>query len=109
MMKAVVVGEKEVEIRDVPKPAPAANEVVIRARASSLNRADLIVASGQRHGSVGGVGARIGLECAGEVERVGSEVKDVKAGDPVMASAAGGLAQFVVTDAGRVHKFRPTT
>jgi NADPH:quinone reductase len=103
-MKAVVVGEKGVEIRDVPKPAPAANEVVIRARASSLNRADLIVASGQRHGSVGGVGARIGLECAGEVETVGSEVKDVKAGDPVMASAAGGLAQYVVTDAGRVHK-----
>jgi NADPH:quinone reductase-like Zn-dependent oxidoreductase len=103
-MKAVVVGTKGVEIRDVPKPAPAANEVVIRARASSLNRADLIVASGQRHGSVGGVGARIGLECAGEVDTVGSEVKDVKAGDPVMASAAGGLAQYVVTDAGRVHK-----
>ena len=62
VIKDVVVGEKGVEIRDVPKPAPAANENVIRARASSLNRADLIVASGQRHGSVGGVGARIGLE-----------------------------------------------
>ena len=40
--------------------------------ASGLNRADLIVASRQRHGEVGGVSARIGLECA-EIKAVGSE------------------------------------
>ena len=103
-MKAAVLGDSGVEVRDLPKPEPKPNEVLIRVRASSLNRADLLVASGHQHGSVGGVGARIGLECSGEVEAVGSEVKDIKAGDRVMASAPGGFAEYVVTDAGRVHR-----
>jgi NADPH2:quinone reductase len=103
-MKAAVLGEKGVEIRDLPKPEPKPNEVLIRVRASSLNRADALVASGIQHGSVGGVGARIGLECSGEVEAVGSEVTGLKAGDRVMGSAPGGFAEYVVTDAGRVHR-----
>jgi NADPH:quinone reductase len=103
-MKAAVVGEKGVEVRDLPKPEPKPNEVLIRVRASSLNRADLIVASGHQHGSVGGVGARHGLECSGEVEAVGAEVQCIKPGDRVMGSAPGGFAEFVSTDAGRVHR-----
>ena len=103
-MKAAVVGEKGVEIRDLPKPEPKPNEVLIRVRASSLNRADLLVASGHQHGSLGGVGARLGLECSGEVEAVGSEVRGLKPGDRVMGSAAGGFAELSLTDAGRVHR-----
>jgi NADPH2:quinone reductase len=103
-MKAAVLGEKGVEIRDVPKPQPKSNEVLIRVRASSLNRADLLVASGHQHGPLGGVGARLGLECAGEVEAVGSEVSGIKAGDRVMSSAPGGFAEYAVTDWGRVHR-----
>jgi NADPH2:quinone reductase len=103
-MKAAVLGEQGVEVRDVPKPQPAPNEILIRVRASSLNRADLLVASGIQHGPVGGIGARIGLECSGEVEAVGSEVKDFKPGDRVMGSAPGGFAEYAVTDAGRVHR-----
>ena len=103
-MKGAVLGDNGVEIRDLPKPAPKPNEVLIRVRASSLNRADLLVALGHQHGSVGGVGARIGLECSGEVEAVGSAVQGIKAGDRVMASAPGGFADYVVTDAGRVHR-----
>jgi NADPH:quinone reductase len=96
-VKAAIAGDKGAEVRDVPKPEPAANEVVIRARASSLNRADLLAASR-------GGGARLGLECAGEVAAVGSAVTDIRPGDRVLASAAGGLAEYVVTDAGRVHR-----
>jgi NADPH:quinone reductase len=103
-VKAAVLGEKGVEISDVPKPEPKPNEVLIKVRASSLNRADLLVASGIQHGSVGGVGARIGLECSGEVEAVGGEVKDFKPGDRVMGSAAGGFAEYAATDAGRVSR-----
>ncbi len=103
-MKAAVVGEHGVEIRDIPRPVPKPNEVLIRVRASSLNRADLLVSLGHRHGAVGGVGARLGLECAGEVEEVGREVKGVKAGERVMASAPGGYAEFTATDWGRVHR-----
>jgi NADPH2:quinone reductase len=73
-------------------------------RASSLNRADLMIASGQQHGRVGGVGARLGLECAGEVAAVGGEVTDLRPGDRVMGSAPGGYAEYAVTDRGRVHR-----
>jgi NADPH:quinone reductase len=103
-MKAAVLGENGVEVRELPKPSPKPNEVLIKVRASSLNRADLLVASGVQHGSVGGVGARIGLECSGEVEAVGSDVQGIKSGDRVMGSAPGGFAEYAVTDAGRVHR-----
>jgi NADPH2:quinone reductase len=83
---------------------PAPNEVLIRVRATSLNRADLLIASGQKHGRIGGPGSRLGLECAGEVEAVGSEVTGIKPGDRVMGSAPGGHAEYVVTDWGRVNR-----
>jgi NADPH2:quinone reductase len=103
-VKAAILGETGVELRELPKPVPAPNEVLIRVRASSLNRADLIIAAGHQHGRVGGVGARLGLECAGEVEAVGSEVEGIKPGDRVMGSAPGGYAEYAVTDWGRVHR-----
>ena len=99
-MKAAVVGENGVEIRDVAKPVPKPHEILVKVRAASLNRADLAVASGHRHGTVGGSGTIVGLECAGEVEAVGGDVKDFKPGDRVMSSAAGGFAEYAVTDAG---------
>ncbi len=101
-MKAAVIGADGVEIRDAPKPKPAANQVLVRVRAAGLNRADLIMASGHRHGSSGGPGAVLGLEFAGEVEAVGTDVKGVKAGDRVMCSGSGGYAEYAVTDWGRV-------
>ena len=54
--------------------------------------------------AVGGKGARIGLECAGEVEAVGSEVEGIKPGDRVMGSAPGAHAEYVVTDYVRLHR-----
>src|ERR1700747_1700180 len=108
-MKAAVLGAAGIEIRDLEKPTPKPNEVLIRVRASTLNRADLIVASGHRHGAVGGVGARIGLECAGDVEAVGSEGTGLKLGDRVMATAPGGIAEYAVTDFLRVHPIPANT
>ena len=75
-MKAAVVTESGVQVRDVPEPQPRANEVLVRVRAAGLNRADLAVASGHSHGSIGGVGTIVGMEFAGEVAAVGSEVPD---------------------------------
>jgi NADPH2:quinone reductase len=103
-MKAAVVGEKGAEIRDLPVPTPAPHEVLIRVRASSLNRADVGVAAGHQHGRVGGIGARIGLECSGEVAAVGSAVTAFKIGDRVMAAAPGGYAEYAVANVGRAHR-----
>ncbi|HYM02313.1 MAG TPA: zinc-binding dehydrogenase [Stellaceae bacterium] len=100
-MKAAVVGEKGLEIREVPAPEPKPNEILVRVRAAGLNRAELAMASGHRHGAIGGAGTVIGLEWAGEVAAVGAEVKDVKPGDRVMCSGSGGYAEYAVTDWGR--------
>ncbi len=101
-MKAAVIAQSGVEIRDVPKPTPGPNQVLVRVRAAGLNRADVIMASGRMHGSAGGPGAVLGLEFAGDVEAVGREVKGVKAGDRVMCSGNGGYAEYAVSDWGRV-------
>ena len=103
-MKAAVVGENGVEVREAPKPSPKPNEILIKVKAASLNRADLAVASGHAHGRVGGPGTIVGLECAGEVEAVGADVKGVKPGARVMSSAAGGFAEYAVADSGRAHR-----
>jgi len=103
-MKAAVIGDNGIEIRDVPQPKPKPSEVLIKVRAAGLNRADLLMASGQRHGFAGGAGAVAGLEFSGEVAEVGSEVKHVKPGDRVMCSGSGGYAEYAVADLGRCVK-----
>jgi NADPH:quinone reductase len=101
-MKAAVVGDKGLEIREIPAPRPKPNEVLVRVRAAGLNRAELAMAAGHKHGPLGGAGAVIGLEWAGEVAEVGAEVTGIKPGDRVMCSGNGGYAEYAVTDWGRV-------
>ena len=100
-MKAAVIGRASVEIREVPKPSPGPEQVLVRVRASGLNRADLIMASGHMHGTAGGPGTILGLEFAGEVAEVGSGVKGIKPGDRVMCSGGGGYAEYALADMGR--------
>src|SRR5262249_48019482 len=91
-------------VGEVQMPEPGAGEIRVRVRAAALNRADLLVLAGHQHGSVGGAGAILGLECAGEVESVGQGVSDLQAGDRVMCSARHAIAEYAVTDAGRATK-----
>ncbi|MBM3490736.1 MAG: zinc-binding dehydrogenase [Alphaproteobacteria bacterium] len=100
-MRAAVIAERGLEIREVPKPAPKPNELLVKVRASGLNRADLMMTAGLRHGALGGAGQVAGLEWAGEVAEAGADVKGVKPGDRVMCSGAGGYAEYAVCDWGR--------
>src|SRR5690349_11308291 len=104
-MKAAVVREGGgVEIRDVPQPTPKPNEVLVKVRVAGMNRADVGVSAGHKHGAVGGPGTIVGLEFVGEVAAVGNEVKTVKAGDRVMCSGGAAYAEYAVTDWGRAVK-----
>jgi NADPH2:quinone reductase len=103
LMKAAIVTEEGMQVRETPAPVPKPNEVLVRVRASGLNRADLAVAAGRSHGSVGGVGTIVGMEFAGEVAEAGAEVKGIKAGDRVMCSGSAGYAEYAVTDWGRAY------
>jgi len=102
-MKAAVVTSDGVKVQEAPAPTPQPSQVLVRVRACGLNRADLGVAAGRAHGAIGGAGTIVGMEFAGEVAEVGSEVRTVKVGDRVMASGAAGYAEYAVADWGRVH------
>ena len=103
-MKAGVASENGLVVRDVPQPRPKPNEVLVKVRAASLNRADLTTARGLPHGSHGGVGAPVGIDWAGEVVETGAEVQGgFKPGDRVMCSGNGGYAEYAVSDWGRVN------
>ena len=79
-------GSKSVlEPRDVPVPEPMPGEIVLRVRATALNRGELIVGS-VMHGGEPKLG---GTEAAGEVAVVGQGVSGWKQGDRVMGRVLG--------------------
>jgi putative PIG3 family NAD(P)H quinone oxidoreductase len=92
-MKAITFdapGEPEVlHLADVPDPTPGPEDLLVRVRASALNRADTL----QRRGNYPpppGESEILGLELAGEVEAVGSAVRAFSAGDRVFGVVGGG-------------------
>lgn len=101
-MRAAVVTAEGVKVQAAPRPTPGPEQVLVRVRAATLNRADLGVAAGHAHGAMGGAGTILGLDFAGEVAAVGPGVAGVKPGDRVTCSGAGGYAEYAVADMGRV-------
>jgi NADPH:quinone reductase-like Zn-dependent oxidoreductase len=82
------------EWRDVPVPQPKAGEIVMRVRASAMNRGELVV-GGAVHGGPEKIG---GNEAAGEVHAVGAGVTGVRAGDRVFGRVRGGIAEYALMD-----------
>jgi len=100
-MKAAVITENGLEIKDVPQPEPKAGEVLIKVAAAGLNRADLLALQGARGFTGGGVGGR---EWSGEVAALGDGVTELSVGDRVMCTGGGAYAEYAVTVAGRAWK-----
>jgi NADPH2:quinone reductase len=93
-MKAVIATSTGAQLREVPAPQPKPNEILVRVRAASLNRADLV--------GLSNAGDKvIGMEWAGDVVEVGAEAQRFKPGDRVMCTGAGAYAEYAVTDWGR--------
>lgn len=107
-MKAAVVGTGGLQIANVDVPRPKPNEILVKVHAASLNRADLAIAGGHQHGTIGGKGTIPGLEWAGEVIDIGDEVAGMHPGDRVMCSGSGGYAEYAVTDHGRASRIPDT-
>ena len=101
-MKAISVVGERVEWTEHDDPRPGPGEVLIRVRATAVNRADLL----QRAGAYPvppGASPILGLECAGEIQSIGSGVTRCAIGDPVCALlSGGGYAEQVVVPEGQV-------
>ena len=103
-MKAVVIprfgGPEVLELREVPTPAPERGEIRVRVRATAVNRADLLQRAGAYPAPPGAPKDIPGLEFAGEIDALGSDVADLEVGDRVMGLCGGGAyAEAVVLPA----------
>lgn len=103
-MKTVYVkefgGVENLEIREVENPPkPSGREVLVKVKASALNRADLLQRRGLYPAPKGFPERILGLEFAGEVTETGENAADFKTGDRVFGITAGGAqAEFLLTD-----------
>ena len=101
-MRAVVIsspgGPEVLRLRDLPQPEPQAGEVLVRVRATALNRADVLQRQG-RYPAPAGVPRDIpGLEFAGEVASCGTNANLWKPGQRVFGLVGGGAyAEYLVT------------
>jgi len=98
-MKAIVLEEhggiEALQIKEIPTPKPAKEELLIKVEATALNRADIL----QRKGFYPGPPAEYeipGLEFSGTVLAHGDKATLYKEGDAVMGIVAGGAyAEFL--------------
>jgi len=90
-------------LKEMPQPSPGQDEVLVRVKANSLNRADLMMLKGAAHGGHGGMGFPLGLEWAGEVVEVGTAVESWRVGDRVMAAGIGSFAEYTLGHARRIY------
>ena len=103
-MKAISQEGNDVLWKENPDPDLKKDEVLIRIKASAINRADLLQRSGN-YPVPPGASPILGLECAGIVEEVGGQVKNFRKGDEVCALlAGGGYAEKVSVPSGQVLK-----
>jgi putative PIG3 family NAD(P)H quinone oxidoreductase len=105
-MRAVVIdkpgGPEVLGVRDVPDPVPAPDEVLVTVTTAGVNRADIA----QREGFYPpppGAPPYPGMECAGRIAAVGSNVAGWRPGDEVCALlAGGGYAEQVAVPVGQL-------
>ena len=88
-MKAIVVQADALAWQDVQTPALGPDDVRIKVRAAGVNRADLAQRSGG-YPPPPGASEILGLEVAGEIVELGSNVMDWREGDRVCALLTGG-------------------
>jgi len=108
-MKAIVYEEygspDVLELRDVERPTPKDDEVLVKVFAASVNAADLHLLRADpflirlSSGPLKPKDKILGADIAGRVETVGSNVKQLKVGDEVFGDLSdcgrGGFAEYV--------------
>jgi NADPH2:quinone reductase len=103
-MKAIVItnpgGPEVLKIQECSIPELKADEVLIKVFAAGINRPDVFQRKGNYPPPPGAPQDIPGLEVAGTIEKIGTEVKSWKVGDKVCALlAGGGYADYAAVNA----------
>ena len=92
-MRAVQIqnygGPEVVEVVDMPKPEPTADQVLVRAHALGVGYPDVLLRTGIYKWKPA-LPTILGNEMTGHVEAVGANVADLKEGQPVLVFGTGG-------------------
>lgn len=105
-------GVENLELRDIEKPVPADNELLVRVRAASINPVDghemrggwlMRPMSGMRKPK----NTRFGTDFAGVIEAVGRNVTTLKPGDEVFGAKNGAVAEYICVKADRAVVAKP--
>jgi len=102
-----------VRYRDIPKPSPTDDEVLVRVQAASVNPYDWHEMEGTPYIArlFAGFGKprdpRLGVDFSGIVETVGKNVTRFKPGDEVFGGKHGALAQYVAVREDRAIALKP--
>ncbi|HZA55842.1 MAG TPA: NAD(P)-dependent alcohol dehydrogenase [Candidatus Udaeobacter sp.] len=117
-MKAVVYtdyGPPDVlQLKDIKKPEPSDDQILIRVRAASVNPYDWHFIRGTPYVMrmmIGGLrkpkDPRVGVDYAGTVEAVGKNVTLFKPGDEVFGNKSGAFAEYLCARADRAVALKP--
>jgi NADPH:quinone reductase-like Zn-dependent oxidoreductase len=105
--------EAVVELRDLEKPTPADDEVLVGVRATSVNIAEWYAVTGRPWLARATTGlrrpkdVRLGVDYAGTVEAVGKDVTQFHPGDDVFGGRSGAYAEHVVAKEDRAIVRKP--
>jgi len=90
------VGNQSVlELREIARPTPGPNQVLVQLHAASLNRGEFVIGHGL-HKS--GAANAIGMEGSGVVVELGSNAHGINIGDKVMGRCRAAFAEYVCMD-----------
>src|SRR5580658_1638631 len=88
-MHAVLIREGELHWEERDDPVPGDTEILVAVKAAGINGADLVQRIGLYPAPPGSPPDIPGMELAGEVVAVGSEVRQFSPGDRIMALVGG--------------------
>jgi len=114
-MKAIVsceYGAANLQLRELEKPAPLDNEVLVRVRAASINPVDGHMIRGSwlmrpMSGMRKPKNTRFGTDFSGMVEAIGKDVTNFKPGDEVFGAKNGAVADYICVKADRAIVMKP--
>src|SRR5437763_2712812 len=105
-------GAANLQLRELEKPAPMDNDVLVRVRAASINPVDgHMIRGGWLMRPMSGMrkpkNTRFGTDFSGVVEAVGKNVTDFRPGDEVFGAKNGAVADYVCVKADRAIVMKP--